>query len=81
MTPSYKKLKKQELKKRVNQAWAMLTSCNICPRNCKVNRIKHEKGGICEMGATPVIRSYHAHFGEEKPLVGTYGSGTIFFSS
>lgn len=88
--PSYLKLTKQELKKRADQAWGLLLSCRVCPRKCKVNRITG-KEGWCEMGAKPVINSFHFHFGEEAPLVGSsrpvkgkasrHGSGTIFFSS
>lgn len=88
--PSYLKLTKQELKKRAEQAWGLLLSCTVCPRKCKVNRITG-KDGWCEMGAKPVINSFHFHFGEEAPLVGSsrsvkgkvkrHGSGTIFFSS
>lgn len=80
MQPNYLKLTQTELKKQADQAWDMLTCCRVCPRNCQVNRLKGEKG-FCQMGAKPIISSYHAHFGEEACLVGKYGSGTIFFSS
>ncbi len=70
----------KELKKQANQAWNMLTSCQVCPRKCGVNRLKGEKG-FCQTGAKPIISSFSPHFGEEAPLVGKYGSGTIFFTS
>ncbi len=56
----------------------MLSNCNVCPRNCGVNRLKGEKG-FCGIGKEAIVSSYGPHFGEESPLVGMYGSGTIFF--
>lgn len=57
----------------------MLNSCVICPRNCRVNRIGGELGE-CMIGPAPVVSSFGPHFGEEPPLVGKHGSGTIFFT-
>ncbi len=57
----------------------MLRSCQICPRKCKVNRLKGDKG-FCKTALKPKIFSYLAHHGEEPPISGTRGSGTIFFS-
>ena len=54
-------------------------SCNLCLRKCAVNRIKGEKG-FCRSLAVPVVFSYMPHHGEEPPISGTCGSGTIFFS-
>lgn len=56
-----------------------LKKCNICPHDCGVNRIKGETG-FCRAGKDMLIASYSPHFGEERPLVGSNGSGTIFFS-
>jgi len=64
---------------RIEKVLEMLENCTICPRNCKVNRIKGEKG-VCEGGYLPKISSYSPHFGEERPLVGLNGSGTIFLT-
>jgi putative pyruvate formate lyase activating enzyme len=64
---------------RVNQALEALTDCTLCPRRCGVNRVAGETG-ICNTGQQAVVASYNAHFGEEAPLVGRNGSGTIFFS-
>jgi len=58
----------------------MLENCTICPRECGVNRLKNEKG-YCRTGRNARVASRHPHFGEEPPLVGKMGSGTIFFSS
>jgi putative pyruvate formate lyase activating enzyme len=79
--PGYIKLYKSgELKKRVEKTLNLLKQCQICPRRCKVNRLENEKG-ICKVGRLPMVSSYNPHFGEEAPLVGTQGSGTIFLTS
>ncbi|MGQ9617974.1 MAG: radical SAM protein [Candidatus Aminicenantia bacterium] len=79
--PSYISLwEKGEFKERVDKAWEILESCTLCPRNCRKNRLKGEKG-TCKIGALPYVSSSHPHFGEESPLVGRYGSGTIFLTS
>ena len=57
----------------------MLASCTICPHACGVNRNAGETG-ICGIGAEAAVASTGPHFGEEPPLVGSSGSGTIFFS-
>ena len=54
--------------------------CQLCPRKCGVNRLKGESGFCHSPGSTLVISSFHPHFGEERPLVGTGGSGTIFIT-
>ena len=58
---------------------ALLENCSICPRNCNVNRLKNELG-FCKIGRNPKISAYNLHFGEEPPISGTNGSGTIFFT-
>ena len=57
----------------------ILTSCVICPHKCKVNRKSQEKG-FCNAGYNPFISSVMPHHGEEPPISGSRGSGTIFFS-
>jgi putative pyruvate formate lyase activating enzyme len=57
----------------------MLDSCELCPRRCRADRSRGATG-ICRIGRWAVVSSAHPHFGEEGPLVGTRGSGTIFFS-
>ncbi len=69
-----------ELEERVDRAREILRNCELCPRRCKVNRLEGEKG-VCRTAAVAVVSSYGPHFGEEAPLVGTYGSGTIFFTN
>ncbi|SDF37341.1 radical SAM protein [Sporomusa acidovorans] len=58
---------------------AELEDCVVCPHHCHVNR-KAGELGYCQSGWNVEIGGYEPHFGEEPPLVGTYGSGTIFFS-
>jgi putative pyruvate formate lyase activating enzyme len=52
----------------------------MCPRQCKVDRLSEEKG-VCRTGSKAVVSSYSPHFGEESPLVGSGGSGTIFITN
>ncbi len=61
------------------EAQSLLESCRLCPRECKVNRQADQKG-FCRTGLRAVVSSCSPHFGEEDPLVGKGGSGTIFFS-
>jgi len=78
--PSYQALLVSgELPDRVMRAQALLSSCTVCPRHCRVDRTDRERG-YCGGGFLPEVSSYGSHFGEEPPLVGSYGSGTIFFS-
>jgi putative pyruvate formate lyase activating enzyme len=79
--PAYLKLwKSGELSRRVELGLEKLADCNLCPRNCHVNRIEDETK-VCKTGRSAVVSSYFAHFGEEHCLRGSRGSGTIFFSS
>ena len=57
----------------------MLEECTLCPRQCQVNRLAGEKGK-CQVTREVIVSSYGPHFGEEAPLVGQHGSGTIFFT-
>ncbi|MBN1795901.1 MAG: radical SAM protein [Sedimentisphaerales bacterium] len=67
-----------ELSQSVQKLWSLMNPCTLCPRNCGVNR--SEKTGYCGIGASPVVSSVGPHFGEESVLVGSSGSGTIFFA-
>ncbi|WP_461829382.1 radical SAM protein [Aquifex sp.] len=78
--PSYLNLYESgELEKRVEKAINMLSECRVCPHNCGVNRLKDEKG-YCKVGRHVVVSDYFPHLGEEFPIRGYRGSGTIFFS-
>lgn len=61
------------------KALALMKSCTVCPRHCRVNRLQDELG-VCRVGRLARVSSAGPHFGEERPLVGMYGSGTIFMS-
>ncbi len=69
-----------ELERRVQQAYDRLRACDICPRQCGANRLEDPKGATCQTGELALVSSYGAHFGEEEPLRGDRGSGTIFFA-
>ncbi|MEA1967663.1 MAG: radical SAM protein [Thermodesulfobacteriota bacterium] len=74
-----KTFEKGLLKEKALQAREMLKNCTLCPRKCGVDRISGEPG-ICRTGKNAIVCSFNPHFGEELPLVGKNGSGTIFFS-
>lgn len=79
--PSYLRLYRDgELEARIEKGFALMESCRLCPRQCGVNRLDGETG-YCRTGRRARVASFNAHFGEEAPLVGNRGSGTIFFSS
>ncbi len=73
-------LRDGSLREKVAAAREMLKSCRVCPRNCEVDRLGGDTG-FCGIGEQAVVASAHPHFGEESPLVGHGGSGTIFFTS
>lgn len=82
ITPSYVELHKTgELHERVEAAYRLITpACELCPRCCGIDRLAGQIG-VCRTGPLPVVSSYGPHFGEEPPLVGINGSGTIFFGN
>jgi putative pyruvate formate lyase activating enzyme len=69
-----------ELRSRVKAATALLQSCRVCPRQCGVSRLEGE-AGECHTQRQARVSSYGPHLGEESPLVGQHGSGTIFFAN
>ena len=78
--PSYLKLHRTgELKERGEALWRIMENCSLCPRMCGVNKLEGDKG-FCGANSRLMISSFNQHFGEEKPLVGQYGSGTIFMT-
>ena len=62
------------------KAWEHLQCCDLCARYCRVDRLQGTKGAVCRTGEQAIVHSYGPHFGEEDPLRGNRGSGTIFFS-
>jgi putative pyruvate formate lyase activating enzyme len=79
--PAYLKLHQTgELKARAEALWAIMESCRLCPRECGANRLDGMSGFCRAPGTGLVVSAAHAHYGEERPLVGGGGSGTIFLS-
>jgi len=68
------------LEEKIRRSLRWLKRCTLCPRLCKVDRLAGEKG-YCRTPRHAVVASHGPHFGEERPLVGRRGSGTIFFSN
>lgn len=70
-----------ELGVRTEAAYALLESCRVCPRECGVHRLQDSKLGFCRSGLNVSVASVSPHHGEEPPISGTKGSGTIFFTN
>lgn len=73
-------LESGELAERVDQLYARLASCTVCPRDCGNNRLQNVLAS-CASGLNPVVSAYTPHFGEEPCLSGTRGAGNIFFGN
>lgn len=69
-----------QLRKRGEELWNIMGSCRLCPRQCGVNRLKGDRG-FCRASSQLEVSSCHPHYGEERPLVGRGGSGTVFFTN
>ena len=69
-----------ELDARVAEAQRRMRDCDLCARYCRCDRLESIKGAVCRTGAHAVVSSFGPHHGEERPLSGWAGSGTIFFS-
>jgi putative pyruvate formate lyase activating enzyme len=67
------------MKKRAALALERLEACDMCPRDCRANRLAN-KEGYCRTGRYSLVSSFGPHFGEERPLVGREGSGALFFA-
>ena len=68
-----------ELHRRILAAQTLTAECRLCPRACGARRFQGETG-TCGIGNQALVSSYGPHFGEESPLVGQGGSGTIFLA-
>ena len=79
--PAYLELERSgELARREASLWEMSSPCRCCPRRCGVDRVAGETG-VCDSTAELKVASAFPHRGEERPLVGSGGSGTVFFSN
>jgi putative pyruvate formate lyase activating enzyme len=79
-TPAYRLLQHNVFSDKVRGAEEILKHCTLCPRKCEVDRTSGQMG-FCRTGDKPFVSSWGSHFGEERPLVGKFGSGTIFFGN
>ena len=81
MEPSYLKLYRSgELRHRAEALETRLASCDICPRECYVNRLENEHG-FCHSGYLPIVSAVCDHHGEEPAISGSRGTGAIFFGN
>ena len=78
--PAYRLLQASAFEEAIERLEKVLQDCTLCPRQCHVNRRVGEQG-YCRTGSLPFVASWGPHRGEERPLVGAGGSGTIFFSN
>jgi putative pyruvate formate lyase activating enzyme len=78
--PRYLNIREEKFDRRIEKAYKLLSSCEVCPRKCGVKRLEGERG-FCRSDEEVIVSSYNAHFGEEPPLSGNFGSGTIFFTN
>ena len=69
-----------ELQNRVDRLYEIAESCTLCPHKCGIDR-RRVADGTCESRLAPIVSSWGPHFGEERPLVGKHGSGTIFLTN
>jgi putative pyruvate formate lyase activating enzyme len=76
---AYRNLAPEVFDERIQTLYRILESCELCPRQCRVNRIEGETG-FCKATADVTVSSICPHFGEEPELVGHHGSGTIFLT-
>jgi len=77
--PAYLRLDLAELRRRAEFGLDLLRSCEVCPRDCHVDRLA-DHWSFCKIGRLAIVSSAFPHFGEEDCLRGWNGSGTIFFS-
>lgn len=80
MKPGYLKIERREFEEKISRLYSILQECTLCPRKCRVDRTEGEKG-YCNSGMVLLVSSIHPHYWEEEPLVGLYGSGTIFLAN
>jgi len=79
-TPGYREVcRTGEIGERIRLLTELYSSCRLCPHECGVDRTANCRG-VCGSGSRPVVASYNVHHGEEPPISGTRGSGTIFLS-
>lgn len=75
----YVDLPEAEFRRRIRSAYGRMASCDLCPRRCGARRLAGETG-VCGAALKPRVFVWNLHRGEEPPVSGTRGSGTVFFS-
>ncbi|MBN1129622.1 MAG: hypothetical protein JXA71_11575 [Chitinispirillaceae bacterium] len=76
---SYTFLSANDWNRAIRSLDRLASSCELCPRRCRVDRLSGERG-FCGAPGEMVVSSMFPHHGEEPPFSGTGGSGTVFFS-
>ena len=79
VSPSYRSLTAAQWRRKINFFRSNFSPCRLCPRTCGAER-EEDRNGVCHAGKQMKIASHNLHFGEEPPISGRRGSGTIFFS-
>jgi putative pyruvate formate lyase activating enzyme len=79
VTAAYLSFTQEQIEQKLEAASLRSTACDLCPRTCLVDRLA-DQAGVCGLGKGALISSINLHHGEEPPISGTGGSGTIFFS-
>ena len=68
----------------MEKSWSeWFKQCFLCPRECGVDRLQEgekSRAGFCRQDSQLRVSYVGPHFGEEPPLTGTHGSGTVFFT-
>lgn len=78
--PGYLKLTVTgQIEERIARLYNLMVQCRLCPRKCEAKRTEGELG-VCEAPGDLMVSSVFPHMGEEPPLSGTFGSGTVFLS-
>lgn len=77
--PLYTTLSTQDWEERIAFFAENFSPCRLCPRRCGAERSR-QKPGVCRASDRVKIASYNLHYGEEPPISGEKGSGTVFFS-
>lgn len=80
MNAVYNSISSDIWNERINSLYRLINKCILCPRECGINREKGETG-FCRSGSDLIVSSIGPHFGEERPLVGSGGSGTVFLTN
>jgi putative pyruvate formate lyase activating enzyme len=79
LTGCYTYLSEDDWNEKIDLLESIARKCTLCPRQCRIDRLQGERG-FCGAPSTMVISSIFAHHGEEPPISGISGSGTVFFS-